>query len=311
MKPREDLFKDYVRVRVNKKISHIYDVELGHLDELNRLSSVECHVAFYPYSRKITSDHFEFTPFEEYVNDIAAHQRSTYIKIKNRFCNVFGLFLGILIVGIFFAFKPQELLSIEPIISIIGAYFIGKELWGDIEDLLINISKNWRIRYIESYYFYRLEKHTTLSLYSRLAKKRRYGKEAILPEKMDLIQQKNSQTLRLFFNMKDLKPTKEAYAHMLSIRLDSKQLQEFENDGFMFGVKLSFNKRFLGVTRCREFFQSIDKDMKGCLKENGEWTNGAVFYRNTFRLGRVKFFINKGLIENKSIVDMQLNPKLT
>lgn len=28
-----------------------------------------------------------------------------------------------------------------------------------------------------------------------------------------------------------------------------------------------------------------------------------IFYRNTFRLGRVKLFINKGLIENKTIVD--------
>ena len=164
---------------------------------------------------------------------------------------------------------------------------------------------------MENYYFYRLEKHTTLSLYSRLAKKRRYGKEAILPEKMDLIQQKNSQTLRLFFNMKDLKPAKEKYAHMLSIRLDSKLLQELENDGFMFGIKLSFNKRFLGITRSWEFFQSIDKNMKGCLKEDGEWTNGAVFYRNTFRLGRVKFFINKGLIESQSILDIRLNQKLT
>jgi hypothetical protein len=311
MKFKESLYKDIVQVRANKKISHIYDVELGHLDELHKLSSLECHVAFYPYSRKVTSDHFEFTPFEEYVNDIASHQKSTYMKIKNRFCNIFGLFLGILIVGIFSALKPQELLSIEPIVSIIGAYFIGKELWGDIEDLLIDISKNWRIRYVESYYFYRLEKHTTLSFYSRLAKKRRYGKEAILPEKMDLIQQKNSQTLRLFFNMKALKPAKGKYAHMLSIRLDPKQAKEFENDGFMFGVKLSFNKRFLGMTRNREFFQSVDKDIKGCLRENGEWTNGAVFYRNTFRLGRVKFFINKGLIENKSILDFRLNPKLT
>jgi hypothetical protein len=206
----------------------------------------------------------------------------------------------------FSAFKPSELLSIESIVSIIGAYFIGKELWDDIEELMINLSKNWRIRYVENYYFYRLERHTTLSLYSRLAKKRRYDREAILPEKMDLIQQKNSQTLRLFFNMKDLKPVKETYAHMLSIRMSPKLLQEFENDGCMFGVKLSFNKRFLGITRCREFFQSIDNDVKGCLKENGEWINGAAFYRKTFMLGRIKFFIHKGLIENSRMVDYSI-----
>jgi hypothetical protein len=306
MKFKESLYKDIVRVRVNKEIPGVYDVELGYLNELHSLSSLECHIAFYPYNRKINSNHFEFTPFEEYVNDIAAHQKSTYMKIKNRFCNIFGLFLGILIIVFFSVLKPSELLSIESIVSIIGAYFIGKELWDDIEELMINLSKNWRIRYVENYYFYRLERHTTLSLYSRLAKKRRYGREAILPEKMDLIQQKNSQTLRLFFIVKDLNPVKETYAHMMSIRMSPKLLQEFENDGCMFGVKLSFNKRFLGITRSWEFFQSIDKDVKGCLKENGEWINGAVFYRKTFMLGRIKFFIHTGLIENRSMVDYSI-----
>ena len=311
MKFKESLYKDIVRVRRNQEIPGIYDLELGHRNELQEFSSMECHIAFYPYNRKINSNDFEFTPFEEYVNDIAAHQKSAYIKIKNRFCNIFGLFLGILIAVLFFIFKPQELLSIEPIVSIIGAYFIGKELWGDIEELLINISKNWRTRYVESYYFYRLEKHTTLSLYSRLAKKRRYGKEAILPEKMDFIQKKNSQTLRLYFNMRDLKPVKETSTHMLSIRLNPELVQELENDGFLLGVKISLNKRFLGITHCREFFQSSDNDLKGCLDEKGTWNNGAVFYRNTFIWGRVKFFFNKGLIENKSIIDMYLNPILT
>ena len=98
---------------------------------------------------------------------------------------------------------------------------------------------------------------------------------------------------------------------MLSIRLDPKLVQEFENDGFMLGVKLSFNKRFLGITRGCEFFQSIDKDLKGCLDEKGTWANDTLFYRKTFILGRIKFFLGKGLIKDKSIVDLHLNPKLT
>lgn len=309
MKFLESLYKDIVVVKRNKKIAEIFDVELDHLKKLKRFNSLECHIVFYPYHRKINSENFEFTPFEEYVNDIAAHQKSAYIKIQNHFSNFFGLFVGIMIALFFSLFKPSELYSIESIVSIIGAYFVGKELWGDIEELMINISKNWRIRYVDNYYFYRLEKHTTLSLYSHLAKMRRYGKAAILPEKMDFIQQRNSQTLRLFFNMKDLAAIEETPAHMMSIRPDPKLMQELENDGFMFGVKLSFNKSFFGITRCRELFQSIDNRKKGCLDETGAWNPGAIFYRNTFTIGRVKFFISKGMIENKSIIDMQINSK--
>ena len=313
MKFLEKLYKGLVRLQKNPEMPEVYDLELNHIDELksNRFTSLECHVVFYPYSRKINSDSFEFTPFEEYINDIAAYQKSAYVKIQNRFCNIFGLFLGLMIAGLFLILKPGDLFTIESIVSIIGAYFVGKELWTDIEELMINISKNWRIRYLERYYFYRLEKHTTLSLYSHLAKKRRYGKAAMLPEKMDFIQKRNSETLRMIFNMKDLKTLKEKSAHILSLRLDPALLQELENEGFMLGIKLSFNKRFLGLTRCREFFQSTDKDLIGCLSEKGIWNNNALFYRNTFRLGRIKFFMNKGLLQDKHILDIKLNPKLT
>jgi hypothetical protein len=310
MKLRENFYQDLIRVRKNREMPEIYDVELDHVQELKSLSSLECHIVFYPYSRKVTSTHFEFTPFEEYTSDILASQKSAYTRIRNHFSNLFGLFLGIFIAAIFFVFKPSELVSIESIVSIIGAYFVGKELWEDIEDMLINMSKNWRIRYVENYYYYRLEKHTTLSLYSYLAKKRRYGKEAMLPEKMDMIQKRNSQTLRLFFNMKDLKSLPETSAHILSIRLDPELMTENEACGFMFGAKVSLNKRFLGITRHRELFQSLDYPVKGCLKENGVWIDNAVFYRNTFSLGRIKFFVQKGLLENKSILDIDIKSQL-
>ena len=311
MKFQESIYNDVIKVRRNTEIPEIYDVELGNLDRLKSFSSIECHVVLYPYSRKVVTKHYEFTPFEEYVNDITAHQKSAYTPIKNHFGNFFGLLLGILICVIFLIFKPVELFSIESIVSVFGAYFVGKELWGDIEELFIEISSNWRIRYVENYYLYRLEKHTTLSLYSRMAKKRRYGKEAVLPEKMDFIQKRNSQTLRMVFNAPDLASVPEPSAHILSIHFNPKLLEEFKKEGSMFGIKVSFNKRFLGITRCREFFQSTDRDLKGCLNEKGEWTNNALFYRNTFTLGRIKYFMNKGILENKSILDIRLDPILT
>jgi hypothetical protein len=102
--------------------------------------------------------------------------------------------------------------------------------------------------------------------------------------------------------MRDLKSFHETSAHILSIHINPKFLKEFEDIGFMFGVKLSFNKRFLGITHCRELFQSVDKASKGCLNENGKWTLGTVFYRNAFSLGRLKFFMNKGLMADRSLL---------
>lgn len=304
MKLQDDIYRDIIRVKKNPAVPDIYDVELMHLDRLKQCDSVECHIIVYPYSRKILSKHFEFNPYEEYVNDIAANQKSAYTKIKDSFKNVFGLFLGVLITVIFFIFKPVDLFTVESIVSVIGAYFVGKELWDDIENLMMDISKDWRVRYLDRYYYYRLEKNTTLSLYSQLAKKRRYGQAVVLPELMDFIQKSNSQTIRMYFHMKDLKKCEEDSAHILSIRMNSELLTDFEQEGYMFGVKLSFNKCFLGGVRSLEFFQSMDKDLKGCLDAAGEWANKGIFYRKTFTMGRLKYFRGTGLLTNESLLSI-------
>jgi hypothetical protein len=209
--------------------------------------------------------------------------------------------------------KPSDLFSIETIVSIFGAYFVGKEMWDDIEEALISLTKNWRIRYQEQYYIYRLEKSTTLSLYSYHAKKRRYGKAAILPELMDFLQKRNSETIRMLFNTKDLKNLDNSSAHILSIRMNPKLIDTLEKEGFMLGVKLSFNRNFLGFKRCREIFQSLETDTTGCLDQKGNWFENAAFYRNTLTMGRVKFFMSKGIFNDKKMInhDLKINKSKT
>jgi len=84
------------------------------------------------------------------------------------------------------------------------------------------------------------------------------------------------------------------------------QLGDLEQDGFMFGVKLSLNKRFLGVTSNFELFQSIDKCSRGCLDEKGEWIENGVFYRRTFTLGRLKWYASRGIIRDRTIVTSEI-----
>ena len=203
---------------------------------------------------------------------------------------VFGLLLGLLIALIFAHLKPASLLDIEAIVSVFGAYVVGKELWNDIERLLVNVSKNWRLRFQDDYYRYRLEKRTTLTQYSYLAKRERYGKDSLLPDRIDFIKQSNSQTLRMCFDTRDLAFQEAAppegsaaahethapqatVAHIHSIHVDKDLMDDLRKDGFMLGVKLSLGRRRWGVTRWFEVFQSLNKESIGCLDDAGTWVD--------------------------------------
>jgi hypothetical protein len=303
---RDIPFQNIVTLRRNKTIPNIYDVDVEGFDRLKRYYQVECHVVLYPYSRRVGSHHITFYPFEEYVKDVLSQQRSAYAAISSHFSEVFGLLLGLVIALVFAWLKPQDLLSIESIVSVFGAYAIGKQLWDDIERLLTNVSKNWPIRLQDGYYRYHLEKHTTLTSYSYLAKERRYGQGVLLPEKIDFIKQSNSQTLRMAFNMRDLRVDPGPLAHLHSIHLEPDRVDDFEEGGFMFGVKLSLNKKLLGLTSNLELFQSVDGCTQGCLDEAGEWIENAVFYRRTLTLGRVKWYVSKGIIHDRVLVTCEV-----
>jgi hypothetical protein len=124
-----------------------------------------------------------------------------------------------------------------------------------------------------------------------------------MPEKMDFIEQSNSQTIRMLFNINDLKSGHGPSAHVLSIHVDPNLLNDFEKRGYMLGVKISFNRKFLFIFRCYEFFQSISGNSHGCLDNNCEWIPEGIFYRNTVLIGRVKLFLNTGMIENRSMIE--------
>ena len=299
---RDVPFQHIVALHKNADMPNLYDVDVEGFDRLKRYHVVECHTVLYPYSRKVGSQHIAFYPFEDYVNDVISRQRSAYASIRSHFNEVFGLLLGLIIALVFAGFQPQALWSIESIVSVFGAYTIGKQLWDDIERAMVNLSKNWRVRFQDSYYRYRLEKHTTLTSYSCLAKQRRYGQAALLPEKIDFIKQSNSQTLRMAFNMRELRIDPGPVAHLHSIHVQPEQLGDLEREGFMFGIKLSLNKRFLGFTSNYELFQSIDSCLRGCLDERGEWIEHGVFYRRTLTWGRLKWYISRGIIYDRTIV---------
>lgn len=297
-----------IRLRQNPQFQNIYDVELENVPALRAYESVEVHLVLYPFSRQIISDTYRFNPFEEYANEISTRRRSVYTRVPRPANSLFGIFLGILIILVFLAIKPSEVASLQSFVAILGAYFIGKDLWQDIEALFVNVSKNWRVRYQTGYYAYQLEKNTTLTNYSSLAREQRYGKGSLLPERMEFISSSNSKTVRLKFSSADLRRFDQDAAHILALRLDPPVADDFEGAGYMFSVKVSLNERGLLWRRAHEFFQSLNAGQRGCLNFSNEWMNDAALAREAIFIGNVRYLASQRIMPALAIVCTETTP---
>lgn len=294
----------FVYVRKNPKIQNIYDVELRRMSELKRYEAIECHLVLYPYSRKVNSHHLTFNPFEEYVRDVVGDHRSAYEPIRMQMDKVFGLLLGMIVAILHISIRGElsTLFLAEPLIGLIGAYIIGKELWGDIERMLIDLTKSWPISLRNPYYRYRLDRSAALTLYSNLAKKHRYGRTPLLPDMVDFVRHSNSQTLRMFFERKDIEACPDENAHIMSIHIDPAHAEELEKHGYMLGVKLSLHTKAAVGTHCYEMFQSLSNRQPGCLDAKGMWQDNAVFCRDTHCLGRIRACRGQQVLEGKRLL---------
>lgn len=291
-----------VELRKSPDMPGVYDVELNRVREIGAFDSFEFHAVLYPFSRRVNSDHISFLPFEGYVKDITTNQRSLYSPVEGIANNLFGLGLGLVIAIVFAVFNPKDLISVQSVVAVLGAYFIGKDLWRDVERALTGLTRSWRLRFLPGYYAFRLEEGSTLTNYSAFAKASRYGKASLLPDRMDFIQQSNSQTLRLYFGRYGLRAFCGDQAHVFSIHLAPACVQDFEEAGHLFGVKVTFGRSFLGLRACRDLFQSLKGGSIGCLGPDGEWREGAAFYRRTYTCGRLKLFARQGYLDRCSMI---------
>lgn len=290
MKNRTNSLEQMVHLDRHPDLPGVYDVSLRGLHKINGYDFLECHLVLYPYSRQLNSDLISVLPFEEYVRDILAQQRSAYKSIGQRGKNMFGITLGGLLLLLFALLEPVELYSIESIVTIIGAYAIGKELWGDLENWLVNATASSRLRFQPVYYSYQLERNTTITKYFFLARTNRYGYPMPLPYKMDFIQQSNSQTVRMLFRIADLPLQGGGAMHLLSLHLPPDLAGEFEEKGFLFGVKWGLGKKYGPLQHIDEVFQSFNGSSLGCLDALNQWREGNAFLRKTIVLGRLKWY---------------------
>lgn len=295
-----------IRIVCDSNYPSILDIELSDAELWAKYDSFEFHWVIYPYSRKISANDLEIHPFEEYVKDILGHRKSAYIPLSASNHKRFGLFLGIFAALIVGYFHPEDFVSMEGIVSFFGAYIAGKELWADFEKYLIRFTRNRRLRYLEPYYSYELDKNTTLTQYSAFARTHRYEKSTLNPVQIDYIEQSNSKTVRLKYDS----PGAEALGakkgiHLLSLHIHPSKTSYFHQEGYLLGVKISLNKRKGLWIKNTELYQSISKTTLGALDTHGQWKPEMFAKRISFCSGRWKYTQAKGEMIAGSLIEKE------
>ncbi len=293
---------NFLSISPNIAYPHIYEVALENLAELAPYDSVEVHVVVYPYSREISAEKIEIHPFEEYIEDILDKQKSLYKQIDEGSNKRFGLALAVIVMVIMAFFKPEEFLAVQSIVSIFGAYIAGKELWADLEKYLTFFTQNSKIRFFTGYFSYQLERNTTFANYTQIAKKSRYEKDAIVPEKIDFIEQSNSKTIRMAILQADISKLGAAKtAHLFSIHIAPEVAPLFAEKGRLFGVKISLNTHKWLYKRSLELYQSQNNEEYGALNEASVWFAESVFQRLTFYVGKWKYYHQFAVLPKKRL----------
>lgn len=297
-------YTDLIRLDRNEALPHIFDVRMQNVQQLAPFDSVECHLVLYPYSRRIGADHFQIHPFSGYMREVNRHGKSCYMRIPETADKLAGLALALSITALCMLFKPDLLLRVEVLVSIMGAYFLGRDFWGDTETHMINMLAGLRLSYRKRYYSFRLEKNTTLVRYSDFARKKRYGYSEPLPEWIDHIVQNNSQTLRMWFSGGTISGLKEESIQLCAIHFPPALLEPLEAEGFLFGVKMSFNRRWGPFTKRMEMFQSLSKGTRGCLDAGQSWRENDAYVREVLSLGQFRFLRKDAVIPSVCMLEL-------
>ncbi len=296
-------WQEIIDFKQNEKIGNIFDVSLKNRAELSQYDSIEMYFMIYPYAQNISSDNLKILPFEEYVEDIISEKSSVYTKTMNSSKNFFGLFLGLIIFIIFLFINPDLLYSVEAIASIFWFYIVGKELWDDINRVLIRFTRKRKIVYKDAEYSYELKSRNALTNYTFFAKKQRYWLSVVLPKRLSYIKQSNSLTIRMQFDTQDFVSNKDEFVHILSIKVDDFLIDDFKRNWYMLGCKVSFNKKLRAFIKKYDISQSINLNEIWCLDIRWKWHDQSVFVRNNICFLNLKYYKNYKLLDSKILFD--------
>lgn len=269
---------------------------------LKKFSSIEIAFTLYPYSKEINANNFSILPYEEYVEDVSQNTRSNYTKADEYGSKIFGILLSLIIIFVFWRIDKNLLASVEAIVSIIGAYAVGKELWQDIDKTLVNLSKNSKLRWLSLSYYYTKQDFGTIQQFWRRARVKRMGLNTLLASQMDFITHSNSKTIELYFSKSDLGRLNDTTGLLLDIEVENSKVKEFVDKKFMVSFKIILSKNLFFFKQNIEIFQAIDSNSLGTIDGKGNWIENASLVRKTFSIGRLKFYMKEHIAGDLQII---------
>lgn len=300
--------------RPNQEIPGLFDIDIENSNELNNYSQIEVTLFIYPYSKQITSDDLTFLPFEEYIDDVRKGEKSTYRK-EHSFADTFvGLTLGLIIAFVFLLVKPEEFISIESIVAIIGAYALGKEMWDDFDIFLSSISHGNRIRWIWHHYRYIRQEYGIIRSFWETARYYRNKIPSALPTYVDYIKHSNSKTIFQLYTQDDLSKIcdEQNRIRVVSFKIRQKKLKALVEKGFMLGAKLTLTHKVLGIDFNTEYYQAYSNSLVGIiipktqkhfnepeLPSDTKWLSGKIIRRQTLKVGKIKIYLGIKYIKKK------------
>jgi hypothetical protein len=222
-----------IQFQQNTKFPYLWDVMLHPNTELKTSRRTQITLSVYPLSRKLTADSFQIFPYEEYIDDLTGELPTAYAQVQRNGDKLFGLILLLAIFSLFAIFAPNELISLQSIVTGLGAYVLGKEFWHDLSRLFWhkgvgNIS--WQPKFSM---FQRL-KFPGLESYWQTARQLRYGQVSNLAHQMSVIEHSNSKAVILEFN--NLASGKQ---RLISLHLQPELALHFIDVGFLYTLSIS------------------------------------------------------------------------
>ena len=280
-----------------------YNLDLKVKPEFKKYSQIDLDITIYPYSKELDSKDIKISPLTDYWEDLGDGQKSIYRTIQPIGNKIFALILGLSITLVLAFFRPDQLTSGEVIVSLVGVYLVGKELWSDLNNFLERVSQKYFIRWYPQIYSLELITDTTLSNYTQKAREKRFNNNLILPSKFDLIKQSNSQTIRLDYRSKSLFDSSSPTVRLGLIEIENNKEKYFKINNSQIGIKLSLTKTFLGVSWTQEFFQALDSSSSGSLNNKNKWLENTALHRKTITIGRIKIYLQSKQKSLKNIIN--------
>lgn len=294
---------------------NVFDVQLMNIDLLSEYDFVELDISFFPLSRNVTSESYEFEPFEHYIDESKSN-KSMYTTQQDLWQHLSWFTTAWLLTWIVAEFNPNNITETESLVALVASYFAGMKAWPNIESALINKSAKWKLQFKERYYQYSQNIASTWEKYDNFAKKKRYKMENIRPDKIGIVIDSIRQKMRLKFTKKQLLslPDNTKKANVMNISIPEELQDEFFKRWVQIGVHIKLwqkAKSYLPFIKTRtELIQTLlckwndnEEPQIGCIfKENDWFTPGFSEHRDTIAVDRIKYY-KKFTTEKMNIIE--------